>query len=180
MRKSARVASIPKRRYREGDGGSEKERKKEHNNDDGYSDESESDADFYSDDSQVPSRPSKRKRGGYKYARDYGDVVLPGDADGLRRRVVNGRNVQHIDPKKRNARPDPKVFGPIRGIKVGQWWPSRLACSADAVHPVCLRLPTLILATTRPLTRPQAYCRWYLRQCFNWSILCRRLWRVRG
>jgi len=176
VRKSARVASIPKRGYREGDNGS----KKEHNNDDEYSDESESDADFYSDDSQPRSRSSKRKRGGYKYAPDYGDVLLPGDADGLRRRVVNGRNVQHIDPKKRAMRPDPKVFGPILGIKVGHWWPTRLACSADAVHPVCLPLPTLILATTQLLTHQQAYCRWYLRQRCNWSILCGRLWRVRG
>lgn len=140
MRKSARVASIPKRRYREGDGRSEKE-----NNNDEYSDESESDADFYSDDSQPPGRPSKRKRGEYKYAPDYGDVLLPGDTDGLRRRIVNGRNVHHIDPKKRAMRPDPKVFGPIPGIKVGHWWPSRMACSADAVHAVCLLLPTSFL-----------------------------------
>ncbi|PUU76715.1 PUA-like domain-containing protein [Tuber borchii] len=135
VRKSARVASIPKRRYREGDGRSEKEsRSEKENKNDEYSDESESDADFYSDDSQPPGPPSKRKRGGYKYAPDYGDVLLPGDTDGLRRRIVNGRNVQHLDPKKRAMRPNPKRFGPIPGIKVGHWWQSRMACSADAVH----------------------------------------------
>ncbi|CUS13961.1 unnamed protein product [Tuber aestivum] len=131
VRKSTRVVSVPKGGYREGDDRSKKERI----NDDEYSDESESDADFYSDDSQSPGQSGKRKRGGYRYAPDYDGVVLPGDGEGLRRRVVNGRNVQHIDPKKRAARPDPKVFGPIRGIEVGHWWPTRIACGADAVHP---------------------------------------------
>ncbi|CAZ81145.1 unnamed protein product [Tuber melanosporum] len=129
VRKSARVASAPKRKYRESNDRSEKE----NDSDDGFTDESESDADFYSDDSQPPSQLGKRRRGGYAPGHD--GPVLPGDGEGLRRRVVNGRNVQHIDPEKRAVRPDPKVFGPIRGIKVGHWWPSRLACSADAVHP---------------------------------------------
>ncbi|PWW76046.1 hypothetical protein C7212DRAFT_195018 [Tuber magnatum] len=126
VRKSTRVTSIPKRSYPE---------REEHSNGDEYSDESESDADFYSDDSQSPGRSGKRKRGGYRYAPDYGGTMLPGDGKGLRRRVVNGRNVQHIAPRKWAGRADPKVFGPIPGFDVGHWWPSRIACSADAVHP---------------------------------------------
>ncbi|RPA99311.1 hypothetical protein L873DRAFT_917125 [Choiromyces venosus 120613-1] len=142
IRKSTRVTNVPKRRYAEKrqyaqDGDEQdnqtKKKKRRRYKDNDFSDENESeesDADFYSDDSQSPG-PARRR----KYPPDYDGILLPGDGDGLRRRVVNGRNVQHIDPKKWAARADPKVFGPIAGFKVGHWWPTRIACSADAVHP---------------------------------------------
>jgi E3 ubiquitin-protein ligase UHRF1 len=127
-RKSARVAKVQDGIYREA--------RDEYDDDDEYSDEEGSMSDLYSDSSEDEGRSRKRKRG-QGWPRYYEGETLVGDAKGLRRRVVNGRNVQHIDPRKRMARADPKVHGSIPGIDVGHWWPSRMACSADSVHPVC-------------------------------------------
>lgn len=149
QRKSARVAGLKQRRsYAEDqDDDYEAERKRRRNKRrDDYS-ESESDSDSEASMTGMTSDEDDEGYGSRKRKRSYMGATLAGDGNGLRRRVVNGRNVQHIDRKR--DRPDPKVFGPIRGIEVGHWWPSRMACSADSVHPVChsLHLPLGLLLT---------------------------------
>jgi E3 ubiquitin-protein ligase UHRF1 len=51
---------------------------------------------------------------------------------GLARRVVNGRNVAHI--QKSFDRPNPKTFGEIPGVKNGKWWATRMEASRDGCH----------------------------------------------
>lgn len=80
------------------------------------------------------SRSGRSRRGRRGSLASFDGEVTEGDAVGLKRRIVNGRNVQHIDRK--HVRPNGRVFGPIKGISVGKWWPTRLACSVDGVHPV--------------------------------------------
>ncbi|KAL7266487.1 hypothetical protein RUND412_010965 [Rhizina undulata] len=84
----------------------------------------------FSDDSQASFGPGKRKR--TKRSDSFSGSV-DGDGDGLRRRIVNGRNVQHISSRSKKER-NPRVFGNIPGVPVGTWWPTRMACSAAGVH----------------------------------------------
>jgi E3 ubiquitin-protein ligase UHRF1 len=50
----------------------------------------------------------------------------------LKRRVVSGRNVAHID--KNFERPNPKVFGEVGATTNGHWWEGRMHASRDGVH----------------------------------------------
>lgn len=134
-RKSARVKNIKERkRYDEED--FEGESGEGESGDD--SDEFLSNFDSDSDGKVNKPRRSKRRgrsaRGRHGSLPSFGGGTTKGDSAGLKRRTVNGRSVQHLDRKR--ARPDGRVFGPIEGVSVGKWWPTRLACSADGVHPV--------------------------------------------
>eukprot|EP01117_Protostelium_nocturnum_P004970 TRINITY_DN1800_c0_g1_i1.p1 TRINITY_DN1800_c0_g1~~TRINITY_DN1800_c0_g1_i1.p1 ORF type:complete len:517 (-),score=175.90 TRINITY_DN1800_c0_g1_i1:2735-4228(-) len=54
-----------------------------------------------------------------------------GERPTIKRRFTNGRNVAFIDNK---GKANPKVFGRIKGIKVGHHWKTRMECSRDSVH----------------------------------------------
>ena len=51
---------------------------------------------------------------------------------GLSRRIVNGRNVAHIE--KKFDRPNHKTYGEIPGVINGKWWATRLEASKDGCH----------------------------------------------
>lgn len=104
------------------------------------SDDSEEFSNSESESDSKPRRSKRRDRSGRSRRRrrdslaSFDGEITEGDAVGLKRRIVNGRNVQHLD--REHVRPNGRVFGPIKGISVGKWWPTRLACSVDGVHPV--------------------------------------------
>lgn len=129
-RKSTRVKNIEEqKRYDE-----------EEFEDEGSDDSDEFLSNSGSESDSKPRRSKRRGRSGRSRRGRRGSLasfdgeITEGDAVGLKRRIVNGRNVQHLDRK--HVRPDGRVFGPIKGISVGKWWPTRLACSVDGVHPV--------------------------------------------
>ena len=39
-----------------------------------------------------------------------------------------------IEPRPQRPRANPKVFGPIEGVEVGDWWALRTECGAGGVH----------------------------------------------